>query len=39
LAQRKAKLRDPEFAQEKIADRLGLERTRIQHAEALERAC
>jgi hypothetical protein len=38
LAQRKAKPRDPELTQEKIAGRLGLDRTRVQQAEALEKA-
>jgi hypothetical protein len=36
LAQRKAKPRDPELTQEKIAGRLGLDRTRVQQAEAGE---
>lgn len=36
LAQRKARRRGPEFTQEKIAGRLGLDRTRVQQAEALE---
>jgi len=38
LAQREAKPRDREFTQEKIADRLGLDRSRVQQAEALRRA-
>jgi hypothetical protein len=38
LAQRKAKPRDREFTQEKIAARLELDRTRVQQAEKLERA-
>jgi hypothetical protein len=37
LAQRKAKPRNREFTQEKIARRLGLDRTRVQQAEALQR--
>jgi hypothetical protein len=37
LAQRRTKRRDPELTQEKIAARLGLDRTRIQQAEALEK--
>ena len=37
LAQRKAKPKDPEFTQQKIAARLGLATTRVQQAEGLER--
>jgi hypothetical protein len=37
LAQREARRGDPELTQEKIAGRLGLERTRVQQAEALKR--
>ena len=37
LAQRKARPRDPKLTQEKIAERLELERSRVQQAEALER--